>query len=405
MNIIFVTIAYPNNLSESNLYSDLMEEFASHGHNIYVVCSIEERYNKETFIEEDSEIKILRVKTGNITSNPNWISKGLALLSFQDKIITAIKHNLPSITFDLIIYSTPPIQYNKIIKYLRKKNHTYTYLLLKDIFPQNAIDLNLLKKWSPIYYYFRRKEEETYRLSDKIGCMSDANVNYILEHNPTITPNKVEVCPNSLRKRKYLNEDDRNLIRKKIRSFLSIAEEDLLLIYGGNLGIAQGLYFLLRILDALKDQPKIKLVIIGDGTEYNKINQFIQKRVYNNVILQKRISPDEFEKMLFAADIGLIFLDPQFTIPNFPSRLTSYLNAGLPVISCTDNLSDVGDVIEEGKCGFKVISGDIERFVSIVKMIQENRFLIEQMSSNARTLFDNSFTTKMSYDIIMKNIN
>ena len=98
-----------------------MEEFASHGHTIYVVCSIEKRHKKETFIEEASGIKILRVKTGNITSNPNLISKGLALLSFQRKIITAIKKNLPSIAFNLIIYSTPPIQYNRIIKYLRRK--------------------------------------------------------------------------------------------------------------------------------------------------------------------------------------------------------------------------------------------------------------------------------------------
>ena len=131
MNIIFLTIAYPNKLNESNLYSDLMEEFASQGHNIYVVCSIEKRFNREIYIDETYGIKILRVKTRNITQNNNLISKGLALLSFQGKIITSIKEYLPSITFDLILYSTPPIQYNKIIKYLRSKCHAYTYLLLK----------------------------------------------------------------------------------------------------------------------------------------------------------------------------------------------------------------------------------------------------------------------------------
>lgn len=404
MNIIFVTIAYPNSLADSNLYSDLMGEFSLHGHNIYVVCSLEKRFKKDIFIEESNGIKILRVRTGNITSNPNLLSKGLALLSFQGKIINAIKKNLPSITFDLIIYSTPPIQYNRIIKYLRRKSHAYTYLLLKDIFPQNARDLNLLKKWSPIYCYFRGKEKETYRLSDKIGCMSAANVKYISEHNPTISPNKIEVCPNSLLKKEYHDENERSSIRNKIRRSLLIAEEDLLLIYGGNLGIAQGLDFLLKIFDALNDQPKIKLLIIGNGTEYNKISHYIENRNYNNITLLKRIPPDEFEKMLFAADIGLIFLDPRFTIPNFPSRLTSYLNAGLPVISCTDKASDVGDVIEKGKCGFKVISGDIERFVSKITQIQDNRLLLKKMSKNARVLFEKAYTTKMSYDVIMKNL-
>ncbi len=234
--------------------------------------------------------------------------------------------------------------------------------------------------------------------------MSEANVKYILEHNPTISSNKVEVCPNSLQKKEYINEHELNAIRNKIRNSLLIAEEDLLFIYGGNLGIAQGLDFLLKIFDTLNDQPKVKLLIIGDGTEYNKISQYIKNRNYNNVILLKRIPPDEFEKMLFAADVGLIFLDPRFTIPNFPSRLTSYLNAGLPIISCTDNASDVGDVIEKGKCGFKVISGDIERFVSIATKIRDNRLLVEQMSTNARTLFEKAYTTKISYDVIMKNL-
>jgi len=405
MNIIFVTIAYPNNLNESNIYSDLMEEFASQGHNIYVVCSTEKRYNKETYLDRTSIIKILRVKTGNIKSNPNLITKGLALLSFQGKIIASIKKYLPSISFDLILYSTPPIQYNKIIKYLRSKSQAYTYLLLKDIFPQNAIDLNLINKWNPIYYYFRKKEKETYKLSDRIGCMSEANMKYILKHNPFISPNKVEVCPNSLRKGDFPDENERKAIRNKIRNSLFISEEDLLLIYGGNLGIAQGLDFLLNIFDALSNCNKVKILIVGDGTEYSKIKLHLNNHSYHNVTLLTRISPDLFKEMLFAADFGLIFLDSRFTIPNFPSRLTSYLNAGLPVISCTDNVCDVGEIIEKEECGFKVLSGDIERFISIIKYIQNNPLLLKQMSINAKLLFEKEYTTIVSYNIIMKNLN
>ena len=65
MKIVFVTIAYPRESKESNLYSDLMEEFARHGHTVYVVSSIEKRYGQETYLSESNGIKVLRIKTGD----------------------------------------------------------------------------------------------------------------------------------------------------------------------------------------------------------------------------------------------------------------------------------------------------------------------------------------------------
>ena len=164
MNIIFVTIAYPRTSSESNLYTDLMEEFAEHGHRVYVVCSIEKRFEKTTHLTETNGIQVLRVQTGDITSNPNYMAKGLALLQLQSQFIRAIKDNFSGVAFDLILYATPPIQYNRIISYLKSKSKVVTYLLLKDIFPQNALDMGLISKWNPAYWYFKRQEKKTYCL-------------------------------------------------------------------------------------------------------------------------------------------------------------------------------------------------------------------------------------------------
>ena len=72
------------------------------------------------------------------------------------------------------------------------------YLLLKDIFPQNAVDLGMFSKGGLLYRMFRKKEERLYQLSDYIGCMSPANVDYILRHNREVDIHRVEVCPNSI---------------------------------------------------------------------------------------------------------------------------------------------------------------------------------------------------------------
>lgn len=378
-----------------------MLEFAGHGHEVFVISSIEKRFEKNTNLEETNGIKVLRVQTGNITANPNFLSKGIALLQFQTLMIRAIRNYFSHLTFDLILYSTPPIQYNRIIAYLRKKTGAKTFLLLKDIFPQNAVDLGLVKKWNPVYWYFRMKEKQTYRLSDRIGCMSIANVNYVLQHNKFLKIERVEVCPNSHRLGDRLGEDQRKSIRINVRQAHSISNNDLLLIYGGNLGIAQGLDFLLKILEVFCNNTRVKFLIVGNGTEYQKIENHIKVNQFNNVLLLKRVSTNDFRELVIASDLGLIFLDPRFTIPNFPSRLNSYLEVGLPVIACTDKVSDVGSVLEENGCGFKVISGDIKRFITLISnFIQAPEELIK-MSFQARKLFENSYTSENTYSTIV----
>lgn len=404
MNIIFISIAYPKTSEESNLYSDLMEEFAKNGHNVYVVCSIEKRFNKNTHLIAQDRINVLRVRTGDITSNPNYIEKGLALLKLQDQIINGIKGFFSEISFELILYSTPPIQYNKIIKYLKKYNkNAKTFLLLKDIFPQNAVDMGLISKYNPIYYYFKKKERETYILSDRIGCMSPANVSYLLKNNPKLNEIKVNVAPNCLKNSGPIDSIEKQSVRIKMRGSLQISHSDFLLIYGGNLGISQGLSFLIKILFEYRNNTGVKFLIVGEGTEYNNLENKINHNNIENAILLKKVEPSVFKEMLLASDLGLIFLDPKFTIPNFPSRLTSYLEVGLPVIACTDEVTDVGDELENNRCGFKVISGDINSFKENLKEFINNKQLQTDFQTNARLLFENKYTTEVTYNSIIKH--
>ena len=75
-----------------------------------------------------------------------------------------------------------------------------------------------------------------------------------------------------------------------------------------------------------------------------------------NMRLMKRLPKNDFDRMIAACDVGMIFLDHQFTIPNFPSRLLAYMQAGLPVLACTDTNSDIGKVITEGYFGWWCVS-------------------------------------------------
>ena len=189
MNILFLTMVNLINLNQQNIYTDLLRQFRNNGHNVYVICPREKRFNLPTEYVIEEGVRFLRIRIGNITKT-NVVEKGISTIMIEKLFLKAIKKYINNIRFDLVIYSTPPITFEKVVRYIKNRNGARSYLLLKDIFPQNAVDLNMLNKKSPIYWYFRNKEKRLYKNSDYIGCMSKANVDYVLKNNPEICPDR-----------------------------------------------------------------------------------------------------------------------------------------------------------------------------------------------------------------------
>lgn len=399
MNVLFLSLLSFDTLDEENIYTDLLKEFSNRGDNVYVVSPIERRFKKSTYIIEEKNVKILRLKIGNIQKT-NIIEKGISTVILEYQIIKGIKKYFNNIKFDLILYSTPPITFYKAIKYIKNRDKAISYLMLKDIFPQNAVDIGILSQSgikSIIYKYFRKKEKKLYYISDYIGCMSEANVKYIIQHNKELNENKIEICPNSINvKDKSIDEN----IRKQIREKYSIPYNKKIFIYGGNLGRPQGIDFIIECLEYEKDNNDIFFIIVGDGTEFKKIFQYINNHNLNNVKLMNKVPKDEYDKLVAASDIGLIFLDYRFTIPNFPSRLLNYMQAKLPVIAATDLNSDIGIEIEKGKFGWSCNSNNVVDFDKCIQKALKNQLDRE----DEWKYLEENFSTSKCYKIIKEKV-
>ena len=118
-------------------------------------------------------------------------------------------------------------------------------------------------------------------------------------------------------------------------------------VYGGNLGKPQGIPFLIKCLESQKNNNQVYFLVVGDGTEYDELDDYYKKSHQENFKLMKRLPKEDYDTLVAACDVGMLFLDYRFTIPNFPSRLLSYMQAKLPVLACTDLNTDVGSVIEK----------------------------------------------------------
>ncbi|NSW82990.1 MAG: glycosyltransferase family 4 protein [Syntrophothermus sp.] len=398
MNVLFLTIAYPEREGDRNIYTDLMQEFCARGDKVYVICQRERRHGKPTEFKNENGVNVLRVRTGNIKKTSNIIEKGLAMLLIDWQFIAAINKYLSNIKFDLVLYSTPPITFERVVKYIKARDKCKSYLLLKDIFPQNAVDIGLMKKGGLIWRYFRAKEKRLYEVSDHIGCMSRANVEYLLRHNPDLDPAKVEECPNSINPRPLSIVDETR--RLEIRKRWGIPQDAVVFVYGGNLGLPQGIDFLLTLLDSIQNRHDIFFLIVGSGTEYGRIKAHLETGDHSNARLISFLPKDDYDQLLDACDVGMIFLDARFTIPNFPSRLTGYMESALPVLAATDENTDIKDVLKEANCGLWVKSGDLAAFMEAVNTLAADPSLRRGMGLNGRCYLEKYYTVSRGYDII-----
>ena len=392
MNVLLITIAWPK-IGEYNLYSDLAQEFYENGNKVTVVA-VNERVNKQkTCLAYEDNIQVLRVKSGNIQKRNKYFKVIFSFLA-GPKIVYEMHKYFKKEKFDLIIFPTPPITLSPSVILIKKRYHSKLYLLLKDIWPQDAVDLGEMRRGRIVWLVFRLLEKSTYKNSDYIGCMSDANVDYIRRNNEYLKSKIIEECPNS-EKIRNLEKVDRNLIREKYE----LPKDKMIFVYGGNLGKAQGVDFLIDIIDYYQTMSSYYFLIIGGGTEYLYLFDSI-----NNIYLNAKIMPwipkKDFTDLVQACDVGLILLNPNSTVPNFPSRILTYLKASIPIIAATDNATDIGDIIEASDCGVKAHNGDICSFDFAVKKIIASEKSGKRMGENGYNLFLEKYTTNRSYDII-----
>lgn len=397
MNILFLTMANINSIDESNIYSELLKEFTLQNHNVYIASPLERRQKKSTYTIHETNCTILKIRTGNLQKT-NLIEKGISTLMLERTFKKSILRFFSNVKFDLILYSTPPVMFSSIVKSFKDRDKALSYLLLKDIFPQNAVDLDLISKRNPIYWYFRKKEQTLYDVSDVIGCMSPENAKYVISNND-VKSKIVEICPNTITSQSIeLKDSEKNSIKQKY----DIPINKTIYVYGGNIGKPQGIDFIIECLQKNETTVETFILIVGSGTEYTRLRKAFDIYKFKNAKLLESMPKSEYELLVNSSDVGLVFLDSRFTIPNFPSRILSYMQAGMPILLATDKSTDVGRIVENNLFGHWCESTNSDRFIELMDFFKDEIYR-KELGRNAKKYLDNNYTSKHGYEIIMSH--
>lgn len=371
MNILFLFQRF--SFKNSDLYLDLVKECVAKGHKVYVLAGTSEDVDDSRLVLEEG-CHTAYVKLPD-QFRAGKIRKGLIQLLIEPIFIGAMKRLLWGEKIDLVVYPTPPITLAGVVKTAKKHFGAKSYLMLKDIFPQNAVDLGMMGT-GLLFKYFKYVEKRLYAVSDRIGCMSPANVEYLKLHSPE-TSDKLEIFPNAIHIQPLEdNEVSEETNKSEIVNF----------VFGGNLGKPQAVDFLLEGIKTLRDkgEQRARFLIIGEGTEAAFVERYISENNLENVSFRRKLPRDEYEKLLGQQDVGIISLSSKFTVPNFPSRLLSYMHMAKPVYVITDRVTDMGEIVVGAKCGFFSASDDITAFVDTVKEIIARKSELKAMGANGR---------------------
>ncbi len=396
MNILFITIAWPAP-GNRNLYSDLMDEFVSHGHRVDVAAARYDNEESRERLTEENGIRVLRIRSGKIMKT-SYLRKAMALLTLGRKFRLSIRRNFGKEHYDLLIAPTPPITLSILYKQLKRSYGASFYLLLKDIWPQGSLDHDVFRKYSLPWFYFRIHEKRLYKVADHIGTMSPKGAEYILAKNSFLSPEKVEVCPNSIRPARDIPKHPSLEIRDKY----GIPRDACVFIFSGNLGVGHGLHFLVDAVQALADYPGAYFVIGGAGTHYSFMERKLEELKPGNIFLYSWLPREDFEGMIHTSDVGLIFLY-KYTSPQFPSRLLTYLEYSKAVLCAVNQETDIGTIVEQEGCGRTVLHGDLNGFLREIKFLCEHPEERKAMGRKARELILDRYTVTHGYQIIMKH--
>jgi len=248
-----------------------------------------------------------------------------------------------------------------------------------------------------LFNYFRREEKQLYDLSDYIGCMSDGNIKYVLQHN-NVDENKLEILHN-WGKITYDNGSLGINYRKKYglgNKFVAA--------FGGNIGLPQDLEFLLELAKEYKERDDIVFLIVGKGAEKQRMINIVESEKLPNVIVKDMIQRDEYDSLIKQCDVGLINLNREFTIPNIPSKTVAYFKASIPILASTDKNTDYKNLLlKKARAGLWSETGDLKTYKNNFEKLFKSKELREELGNNGRKYFENNLSVEKAYQTIINH--
>lgn len=371
MNVLLITDSYPPEIrSASHLMQELAEGLNERGFNVFVATTYPEYNLSENQrgidypeFTEEKNIKVLRIKTLP-HHNVNFIIRGISQLTMPYIFLLKIKKYINHVDF-IIVYS-PPLTLANLGVSLKQYYKARFILNVQDIFPQNAIDLGILKNRFLIKF-FQHMEKQAYKGADVIFVHSENNERFLREKHPYISE-KLTVLHNWINTKEFEGFERKNYFRK-----LYGLEDKFIILFAGVMGPSQGLDFVVKLAERIQDIDDLVFLFVGDGMERKKLEEITEKKHLKNVVFKPFISKEDYPLLVKDCDVGLVCLTDKNKTPVVPGKILGYMAAGIPVLAFLNKESDGHLIIKKAGCGYSCLYGDYKEAENLIRNLYNKK--------------------------------
>jgi O26-antigen biosynthesis N-acetyl-L-fucosamine transferase len=395
---ILVDCYYPKISAGAKLIHDLAIEFLRREHTVTIITpteTITQKYEVEHVPSgADKTLRVVRVRTGKIKGAQRAL-RALQEFRLSSNIWNNTGDFLRDNPADLLIFYSPSIFWAPLVRRLKALWDCPSYLILRDIFPQWAVDAGILRK-GLAWYFLCRKERQQYLNADVIGVQSPSNLHYFDDKFPSL----------KARKEVLYNWSPRNEPDIPCTSFRKLwgLENKVVFIYGGNIGVAQDMDNLLRLATNVAANKDICFVFVGSGSEVDRLSRQIELNGLQNVRIFPALEPMQYQGMVSEFDVGLLSLDRRLTTHNVPGKLLGYLYNGLPVLASLNPGNDLFALLEENGAGICILNGDDERLRAGALRLAADKEMRKEMGRGARVLLETTFSVESAAQQILSSV-
>ncbi len=350
MRIALIADTYPPwRTSGAVQLRDLSRAFVRQGYALTVIVPSSDKARNWS-LEEGHGVQVLRLRAPP-TKDIGFLRRTLNEFAMPFAMLRQLRQSpLAGVRWDGVVWYSPSIFLGPMAGALKQASGCRGYLIVRDIFPEWAVDMGLMGRGLP-YRFFKRVEHYQYAVADIIGVQTPANVPYFAPWTRG-SGKGVEVLQNWLAP------------AQDSGCSIQVAESGLagrkLFVYAGNMGVAQGMDILLDLAARLGDRRDLGFLFVGRGSDARRLAAEAQARGLDNVRFFDEIDPDEIPGLYAQCHVGLVSLDPRHKTHNIPGKFLTYMQSGLPVLANINPGNDLAALIEREKVGRVSVDGSVE---------------------------------------------
>lgn len=396
MKILLISAYFPPDTgSAANLFYDLGKKLIQKGFSVTVLTSFPsyhvtgdiEGYNGQKMRREQVDgLSVIRIR---VPQFPRYIPAMRALWQFS--MAHCFSRSIKNIEkHDVALVYSPPLPLGFTGASLSKLWNIPYVLNVQDLFPQSAIDLNLLKN-SLLIKFFRFLERKIYKPANHITVHSAGNKDHVINvgfngENVTIMPNWIDTD--------YLQPGEKNNPFSREHALM----DKFVVSFAGVIGYSQDVDVILDGADQLREKKDIQFVIVGDGVEKDRLIRKSRDMGLGNIMFLPMQPRNIYSQVLHSSDVCLSTLNKEVQTPVVPSKILSIMASGKPLIACMNTEGDAPKIVKKANCGFIFSAGDHKGLVSAILILYNSPELCDEYGKNGRKYCIENFSLDICTD-------